>query len=426
MAGRMRRWGWVVAVVAAAAVAWGAALALSPSEDQLIEPARVGAREHFTAAELERGREFRRGQVALGLGALAAEVALLALLAARPPARLRALRRPLAGGAVAGAALAVATAAVALPFGAVARQRARDVGLSTQSWIGWAGDRLLSVAIAACFAAALAVVALALMRRLPRTWWLPGSGVVVAAAAAIVFAGPIVLDPLFNRFEPLPRGALRSDVLALARAADVRVGEVYVMDASRRTTGANAYVAGLGATKRVVLYDNLVRRFPHAEARVIVAHELGHQHFGDLRRGLLYVAIVAPFGLLAVAALTARLAPGRGGTPAALPALALAFVLVSTGISWISNGLARKVEARADAFALRATRDPAAAIAVQRRLVVRNVGDPDPPAPVTAVLATHPPALERIGMARAFGERAGQPRVAATASRACTSCGLFR
>jgi STE24 endopeptidase len=424
MAGRMRRWGWVVAVVAAAAVAWGAALALAPADDQLIAPADVAAGDFFTTAELERGREFRRGQVALGLAALAAEVALLALLAARPPARLRALRRPLAGGAVAGAALAVAVSLVTLPFDAIARQRARDVGLSTQGWMGWAGDRLLSAAIAALFAAALAVVALALMRRLPRTWWMPGSGVVVAAAVAMVFAGPIVLDPLFNRFEPLPRGALRSDVLALARAADVRVGEVYVVDASRRTTGANAYVAGLGATKRVVLYDNLVRRFPRAEARVIVAHELGHQHYGDLHRGLLYVAIVAPFGLLAVAALTARLAPGRGGTPAALPALALAFLLVSTGLTWISNGLSRRVEARADAFALRATGDPGAAIAMQRRLVVRNVGDPDPPALVTDVLATHPPALERIGAARAFA--GDQPRVAATARRASTSWGLSR
>jgi Zn-dependent protease with chaperone function len=284
----------------------------------------------------------------------------------------------------------------------VARRRAIDVGLVTQSWLGWVGDLLISMAIGALVAAVIAVVVLALMRRLPRMWWLPGSAVVVVVAAATVFAGPVVLDPLFNRFEPLRRGALRTDVLAAARAAGVRVGQVYVMDASRRTTSANAYVTGFGATKRVVIYDNVVRGFSRPEARFLVAHELGHQRHRDLDRGLLYVAIVAPFGMLAVAAIVARLAPGRGGTPAALPALALAFVLVSTGITWISNGLSRPVEARADVFALRATRDPDAAIAVQRRLVVRNVGDPDPPDAVESVFGTHPSAVERIGMARAY------------------------
>jgi STE24 endopeptidase len=398
-------------VLLAGAVAYVAALLLAPAADQLIQPVPVDPGAAFGAAALERGRDFRRPQIAIGLAGLVAQVVVLAWVARRPPSRLRRLRRPVVGGAAAGAGLALLLVVVQLPLSAVARQRALDVGLSTQTWPGWFRDLALSASIQATFGALLAGLAIVLVRRFPRWWWLPASGVVVLVAGAIVFAGPIVLDPAFNRFEPLPRGALRADVLRLARSAGVRVGEVFVMDASRRTSGANAYVTGLGSTKRVVIYDNVLRRFPPAEARSIVAHELGHQRYGDLGRGLLYVAIVAPWGVLAVALLAARLSSHPPGTPAALPALALALVLVSTGIGWISNGLSRKVEARADAFALRATGDPAAFISLQRRLVVRNVGDPDPPAVVEEVLATHPSAVERVGMARAAqaGARAMTP-----------------
>ena len=107
---------------------------------------------------------------------------------------------------------------------------------------------------------------------------------------------------------------MRADVLELARKAGVDVGEVYEIDASRRTTAANAYVTGLGHTKRVVLYDTLVENFSRDELRLVVAHELGHVRYDDVRNGLLYLAIVAPFGMLAVAA-----ADRPPGSPATRP-----------------------------------------------------------------------------------------------------------
>ena len=100
-----------------------------------------------------------------------------------------------------------------------------------------------------------------LMRRFPRRWWLGGAVAVVAIEVLFVWLAPVVLAPLFNRYEKLPPGATRSDVTELARRADVDVGEVFVVDASRRTTAANAFVTGLGHTKRVVLYDTLIERF---------------------------------------------------------------------------------------------------------------------------------------------------------------------
>ena len=212
-----------------------------------------------------------------------------------------------------------------------------------------------------------------------------------------------MLDPLFNDFERLPRGELRADVLELARKAGVDVGEVYEMDASRRTTAANAYVTGFGRTKRVVLYDTLIEDFEPAETRLVVAHELGHVHHHDVRNGLIWLAIVAPFGVWAAALLAERLAPPGGALgPRAVPAVALSLALVAPVVTIVSNQLSRDVERRADAFSLELTRDPATFVAFQRRITVKNVSDPDPPAVVRFLLGTHPSTIERIGMAEAF------------------------
>lgn len=413
----MRAYGWLIAVVVAAAVAALAVVAMLPPADELIEPSPARAAEFFSAAQIERGQDFRRPNFWIGLSALAAQLALLVALTRRPPRRLRAASRWW-HGFVAGAAIAAALSAVTLPMSVVLRIRSIDVGLSTRSWPGWAWDWVLATAINALLMGLLAMALLWLMRRLPRAWWAPGSAVVIVGATLWVLVSPVVLDPLFNRFTPLRLEPLRAEVLQLAREAGIEVSEIQVIDASKRTTGANAYVAGLGASKRIVIYDNLLDDFTHAEQLNIIAHELGHEHYGDLRNGLLYVALVAPFGMLAVALMTRRFGTGEPGSPAVLPALALSILVVATGVQYISNSLSRRVEARADSFALRTTGDPEALIALQKRLVVRNVSDPAPPGWRIAVFGTHPPPLDRIGMALAYRERA--------ASRASTSWGLLR
>ena len=127
--------------------------------------------------------------------------------------------------------------------------------------------------------------AVAVTRRYPRRWWVPASAGSVLFGAGLAALAPVVLDPMFNEFTPLPEGETRSDVLELARAAGVKVGEVYSVDASRRTTAANAYVAGLGPTKRVVLFDTLLDRYSRDEIRVVVAHELAHVRNRDVPAG---------------------------------------------------------------------------------------------------------------------------------------------
>ena len=225
-------------------------------------------------------------------------------------------------------------------------------------------------------------------------------------AVVISYLAPVVLDPMFNQFKALPAGATREDVMDLARRAGVEVGEVYEVDASRRTTAANAYVTGLGHTKRVVLYDTLLKEFTPAETRLVVAHELGHVRHKDVPGGLLWLALVAPFGTLVVARATEKLTrDGRSPVPAAVLSLAL----VAPALTMISSQLSRAAERRADAFALELTGEPEAMIGFERKITLQNVGDPDPPRWQQIFMATHPTTMERIGAALAVTPRSGSP-----------------
>ena len=393
---------WGAAIVAAVIVAEVAVVLLRPRHG-VIEPARVSTESYFSASELQRARDYRRPQLAIYGAIVAVELGLLVLLVVRRPQRLRGpFKRPVVAAAAAGAVLSVALTVAVLPLQAVARERAKDVGLATQSWSGYARDKAVSGGIGAILAGLGAATAVGLMRRMPRGWWAPGSVLVVAFGVVSIYAGPVVLDPLFNTFKPLPAGQLREDVLELAERAGVDVGQVYSVDASRRTTAANAYIAGLGTTKRVVLYDTLLENFERDEVRLVVAHELAHVHHRDLPNGLLYLAIVAPVGLFAVAQLTRRLAPGAQPGPEVLPALALSLLVMTTAITTISNQLSREVEARADSYALTLTGEPEPFIAFERRIALRNLADPDPPGWQTFLLATHPPTIERIGIGVAY------------------------
>lgn len=393
-----------LAIVVAVAAAAAATFLLRPRSG-LISPAPVEVEQYFTAFQLERAEDFRGLQRVLGLAGLGVGIATLAVLAWRPPRRLMAglERRPLLGGAAAGAGISLLLVVTGLPIRAWMRSRAIDVGLVTQAWPDWAADVAKAAGIGAVTAAVGGLAAVALVRRFPRNWWAPAALLVVAYGVVSVWLYPVVIDPVFNRFEPLRPGPLREQVLELAERAGVDVGEVYRVDASRRTTAANAYVNGLGASKRVVLYDNLIERFPQDEVRVVVAHELAHQKHDDLLRGLAWLALVAPAGTFLTQALAERLTGRRRHAgPGLLPAIALAVSLVGLGLGSASNVLSRQVEARADAFALDLTRDPADFVKFERRIAIRNVSDPDPPRFPHLLFSTHPTTAERIGIGEAW------------------------
>src|SRR6266511_408141 len=244
-------WRVGAAAVAAVLVAEAAAWLLRP-RDEAIDPAPVSERDYFSEAQIE--------------GAV-----LVVLAVGRPRFVRRRLdglaRRPLLGAAAAGAALSLTLTAATLPTAAIAHDRSVDFGISTQGFGGWLGDQAKTAAIGAVFAAGGAALLIGMLRRFGRLWWIPGTVAVVALGALFSWLAPVVLAPIFNRFEPLPPGEARSDVLELGRRAGVDIGEVYEVDASRRSRALNAYVSGLGSTKRVVLYDTLLDKAREPELR---------------------------------------------------------------------------------------------------------------------------------------------------------------
>jgi STE24 endopeptidase len=407
--GSSQRWLRIGATaVAAVVVAEAAAWLLRPRD--VVEPVDADEGAFFTDSELERARDYRSGQRLIFAGSLAAEGVLLVLLATGRPAPVRRGlerlgERPVLGGAAAAAGLSVAVAVVTLPFGVASHERSVDVGLSTQEIGDWAVDWLKATGIGAGLTGVVGTAALFLIRRFGGRWWIPGSVAVVAAAAVFTWLAPVVLEPAFNKFERLEPGEARDDVLELGERAGIDIGEVYRVDASRRSTAINAYVNGLGPTKRVVLYDTLLNDLSRSERRSVIAHELAHVEGRDIQRGLLFLAIVAPLSLLAVSGVSGAIARrwgGEPGRPSFLPAFAIGIAVVGFVVGVAGNQLSRQVEARADTYALELTDDPQGLLELQQRLAVRNVSDPDPPGVVSFLLRTHPTTMERIGEALAW------------------------
>lgn len=293
-------------------------------------------------------------------------------------------------------ALLVVGRVVTLPFAAAMHVHVRDDGLTRQGWGGFARDLVVSEAITAV-TTALAVLALvACARRLPRRWPAVAGALVAVLVMLGSFVYPLLVEPLMNRFTPLPDGPLRSSILRLAERDGVPLDDVLVADASRRTTTLNAYVSGYGDTRRVVLYDNLVKDLDDREVLSVVAHELTHARHDDVLTGSALGALGAAAG---VGLLGLVLGRRRLGDPAVVPRV-LAVVAVASFLAMpVQNTLSRRIEIRADVGALETTRDPQAFEAMQRQLSLRSLNDPTPPAWSQVWFGSHPTVLTRLALA---------------------------
>jgi STE24 endopeptidase len=295
---------------------------------------------------------------------------------------------------------------VTLPLSARSQAVLQDYGLSTHTWGSWLVDVGKAVLVGAGLTALALIVLVGLARRCPRTWWAWGAAGTAALVVAGSFAYPLVVEPVFNEFEPLPAGELRDDLLALASRDGVQVDEVLVADASRRTTALNAYVSGFGSSRRIVVYDTLLAQASPAEVELVVAHELGHVTSRDVLVGTLLGALAAAAGVCALALLLSwtpllRRAGADGiADPRVVPLLLALAAVTSLLVAPASNLVSRAVEARADVHALDLTGDPSTFVAAQKQLAVSNLSDLDPHPLAYAFFASHPSVTERLALAR--------------------------
>jgi STE24 endopeptidase len=366
-------------------------------------------RHYFSGAEIVRAHEYRRVTRILLVCSLVLELVVLGLFAWKGRMLADALAGLGRGRIRTGLLLALAASLgvwlAGLPLAVVAQWWSRRYGLSNQGYGPWLRDQALAFLVQTLLVGIAVAGAMVLAGRLGGSWWLAGGPALALVGVLFAVVQPLVVAPLFNRFHPVSDRTLAVEIERLARREGVPVEEVLVADASRRTTAANAYVSGLGPTRRIVLYDTMLDgRFTRGEIVAAVAHELGHVKRKHLWKGVAWFALIAIPATWLVAAATAR--RGGAGEPAAVAlGLLVAFALFLATLP-LSNVFSRRYEAEADWLALESTHDPRSVVGVEQKLVTTSLGDPSPPGWVQLFFGTHPTAMQRIGMASAFRIRA--------------------
>jgi STE24 endopeptidase len=283
--------------------------------------------------------------------------------------------------------------------------REHEYGLATQSFLPWFGEQLIGLGVTLIGGTLLLIVLYGVFRRAPRTWWIWGTIVAVLFSGAVTFIAPVYIEPLFNTYKPLTNSEIRDPILAMARANEIPVKQVFEVDASRQTTRVSANVAGFLGTTRIALNDNLLKQCTLPEIRMVMAHEMGHYVLNHGAKLLTYFGIVILVGF----ALTRTLfdaAMRRWGNkwgvrgiadPAGLPLLVLILSTFIFVLTPFLNTVVRVTEREADAFGINTAREPDGMAKVALKLgTYRKLN----PAPLEEfIFYDHPSGRARILMA---------------------------
>ena len=367
----------------------------------------------FAGGQVERARRYHRPLYLAAAAGVTVSLGLLGLLSFTVVGdRVYGLTSgwPWWGRGLAFAPLIVAVTMVAgLPIGFWAGYLHEHAwALSTQSLRGWLTDRAKGVAVNLVLTTCVLVGFVAAARLWPAAW-----PVLVASAGAglvlvLSFVAPVVLEPLFSRFAPLADPELVERLRLLAERAGVPVREVLVCDASRRTRKLNAYVSGLGSTRRLVLFDTLLADVSLRETELVVAHELGHRRrHHPVKAALLGMGGMAMFVLSAWAlvhwpGLRSAIGAAGAGDPRILPFLLFLGSALGLLASPLAAAISRQWERQADIFSLQLTRDRQAFEATHHRLARSNLADLAPPRLAYLLWFSHPTPAERIVLERAL------------------------
>jgi len=282
----------------------------------------------------------------------------------------------------------------------------RQYDLSREKLSTWLVDQAKSFVIGIVLAAIAAEIVYGFIRFSPDRWWLPAGLTFTLLIVGLTNLAPVLLLPIFYSVKPLDRDALRARLLALADRAGARVLGAYEWGLGEKTRKANAALAGLGGTRRILVSDTMLAEFTDEEIEVVLAHEIAHHVHGDIWKGIAFESalIVAGFFLASQVLRAAAAAAGLRGVDdvAGLPLLLLGAGAVSLVMVPAAHAMSRGFERKADRFALRLTRNPAAFISAMRRLGARNLAEEDPSTIVQWLFYSHPPIRDRIAAAQSF------------------------
>ncbi|HEX9502062.1 MAG TPA: M48 family metallopeptidase, partial [Thermoanaerobaculia bacterium] len=279
------------------------------------------------------------------------------------------------------------------------------------SWLADFGKAVVVDVVIGAPIAALALVAIHLFRR----WWI----VLWLGSIPLIILGvimtPLIIDPLFNKFEPLMDPVLRRDLLSEAARAGIEGSRVYQVNKSKQTKTMNAYMTGLGPSKRIVLYDTLLAKLDHDEILATMGHEMGHYVLHHLWKGIAFSIVVSFFGFLIAQRIYER-GLGRWGItdradPAAMPWLLLIASVITFALSPVDSGFSRHIEHQADKFGLDLTHLNEATASSFVKFAEDSKIDPNPPRFIEWWRYSHPAAQRRIDFALSYRSAGGPPAV---------------
>ena len=264
--------------------------------------------------------------------------------------------------------------------------REHKYGLSNQTFGAWLGDWGKGLAVSAIFGGLVIVALFAVVRRLPKSWWLWGAVVSLAFMVLALVIAPVFVAPLFNHYKPLADGPVKQSILSMARANGIPVTEVYEVDESLQSKRVSANVMGFGGTERVSLNDNLLKRCTLPEIQSVMGHEMGHYVLHHVEKSLLFfgVVIVVAFAYLrwalgwALRRYGARWGVRGVDDPAVMPLVALVMSAFFFVLTPILDTQSRTQEYEADMYGLNAAREPDANARVDLMLAEYRKMDPSP------------------------------------------------
>lgn len=282
----------------------------------------------------------------------------------------------------------------------------RRYGLSNERIGGWLKDQVKSAAVGFLLGAGAANLVYFFIRLSPSNWWLPAGAVFALVIVGLTNLAPVLLLPLFYRVKPLDREALRARLLRLAEKAGARVLGAYEWGLGAKTKKANAALAGLGGTRRILVSDTMLAEYSDEEIEVVLAHELAHHVHGDIWKGVVFESVLVLAGFYVAARLlngfVGSLGLSGASDIAGLPLLLLAAGAVSVLMVPAANALSRAYERSADRYALELTRNPSAFISAMKRLAAQNLAEEHPTKIAEWLFYSHPPIRERIAAAQSF------------------------
>ncbi len=301
----------------------------------------------------------------------------------------------------------LASEIVTLPLGVYSGWHLpRHYGLSHQSFASWIADLVKGSVIGGALGLGMVELLYWGLRRLPDWWWLAGGAVYLLFSVVLSNLAPVLIMPLFNTFTPIEDATLRQRMLHLAERAGTRVRGVFTMDFSRRTSAANAFVTGIGSTRRIVLGDTLIANYTVEEVEVVMAHELGHHVHGDIWRGMAFDTVVTLIGLFIANVLLHAGVDAFGYRSVSDVAAFPLFALILSGFGLVTmpltNAYSRARERAADAYALTLTGNAPAFVTAMQRLANQNLAEMEPPRWVVLLFYSHPPLADRIQRGAAF------------------------